>query len=171
MDSSHTPRTTIQFYEKIIDVIHRFSLSLSLSVRHQCIHIHARAHTHTRARARARAPLKLTQSGVWDGLPCLRHSHSHTKPLLTTKITVDQLLRACSSRGSEQAERHTAGLQLGRAEMLRGSSNSLSKDRPEHHRSDHLQEGWERTQLTFRHPWLGMICVQPDWFWYCLGGS
>ena len=49
--------------------------------------------------------------------------------------------------GTEQANRLvstadiTAGLQLGRAEMLRGLRNFLCKDRPEHHSTDHLKEG------------------------------
>ena len=34
----------------------------------------------------------------------------------------------------------TSGLQLGRAEVLRGLRNFLSMDRPEHHSIDHLEE-------------------------------
>ena len=34
----------------------------------------------------------------------------------------------------------TSGLQLGRAEVLRGLSNFLNMDRPEHHSTDRLKE-------------------------------
>ena len=34
----------------------------------------------------------------------------------------------------------TSGLQLGRAEVLRGLRNFLNMDRPEHHSIDHLKE-------------------------------
>ena len=48
--------------------------------------------------------------------------------------------------GNERADRLastadiTSGLQLGRAEVLRGLRNFLNMDRPEHHSNDHLKE-------------------------------
>ena len=48
--------------------------------------------------------------------------------------------------GNERADRLastadiTSGLQLGRAEVLRGLRNFLSTDKPEHHSIDHLKE-------------------------------
>ena len=45
-----------------------------------------------------------------------------------TKTSVDQLSDI------------TSGLQLGRAEVLRGLRNFLNMDRPEHHSIDHLKE-------------------------------
>ena len=48
--------------------------------------------------------------------------------------------------GNERADRLastadiTSGLQLGRAELLRGSRNFLSTDKPEHHSIDRLKE-------------------------------
>ena len=48
--------------------------------------------------------------------------------------------------GNKQADRLastadiTSGLQLGRAEVLRGLRNFLNMDRPEHHSTDHLKE-------------------------------
>ena len=51
--------------------------------------------------------------------------------------------------GNERADRLastadiTSGLQLGRAEVLRGLRNFLNTDRPEHYSTDHLKErGW-----------------------------
>ena len=38
----------------------------------------------------------------------------------------------------------TSGLQLGRAEVLRGLRNFLNMDRPEHHNIDRLKEGVEK---------------------------
>ena len=49
-------------------------------------------------------------------------------------------------RGNERADRLastadiTSGLQLGRAEMLRGLRNFLNTDKPEHHSIDRLKE-------------------------------
>ena len=48
--------------------------------------------------------------------------------------------------GNERADRLantaviTSGLQLGRAELLRGLKNFLNTDKPEHHSIDHLKE-------------------------------
>ena len=48
--------------------------------------------------------------------------------------------------GNERADRLastadiTSGLQLGRAEVLRGLRNFLNMDKPEHHSIDHLKE-------------------------------
>ena len=53
--------------------------------------------------------------------------------------------------GNERADRLastadiTSGLQLGRAEVLRGLRDFLNMDKPEHHSTDRLKErGWEK---------------------------
>ena len=52
--------------------------------------------------------------------------------------------------GNERADRLasttgvTTGLQLGRAELLRGLRNFVNMDRPEHHGTDRLKKGVEK---------------------------
>ena len=77
--------------------------------------------------------------------------------------------------GNERADRLTStadiisGLQLGRAEVLRGLRNFLSTDKPEHHSIDRLKERGvgERKRPTFHPPRPRTICVQPDKYWHC----
>ena len=63
-----------------------------------------------------------------------------------TKTSVDLLSWALRSQRNEWADRLastadiTSGLQLGRAEVLRGLRNFLNMDRPEHHSIDRLKE-------------------------------
>ena len=81
--------------------------------------------------------------------------------------------------GNERADRLastadiTSGLQLGRAEVLRGLRNFLSTDKPEHHSTDHLKErGVEKGSgriSTLQGP--RTICVQPDKYWHCFEGN
>ena len=64
------------------------------------------------------------------------------------------------------ADWHTAmhGLQLGRAELLRGLRTFLNMDRSEHHSIDHLKErGVEKG--SGRHSTL------QGWVWYCFEGN
>ena len=90
----------------------------------------------TDGESRCRTELSL----VRNGLPRLAHSHAQSS---ATKTSVD--LHAGVS-ASERADRLastgdiTSGLQLGRAEVLRGLRNFLNTDRPEHHSIDHLKE-------------------------------
>ena len=57
----------------------------------------------------------------------------------------------------------TSGLQLGRAEVLRGLRNFLNTDKPEHHSTDRPEgkRSGERKWPTFRPPRSRTICVQP----------
>ena len=70
--------------------------------------------------------------------------------------------------GNERADRPastadiTSGLQLGRAEVLRGLGHSLNMEGPEKHSVDRLKEkSGERKRSTFHPPRSGTICVQP----------
>ena len=78
--------------------------------------------------------------------------------------------------GNERADRLastadiTSGLQLGRAEVLRGLRNFLNMDRPEHHSIEGKRRG-ERNRPTFLPPRSRTICVQPDKYWHCLEGN
>ena len=67
----------------------------------------------------------------------------------------------------------TSGLQLGRAEVLRGLRNFISTDNPEHHSIDRLKE--RRVEKgSGRHSTLPRprtICVQPDKYWHCFEGN
>ena len=66
----------------------------------------------------------------------------------------------------------TSGLQLVRAEVLRGLRNFLSRDWPEHHSTDRLKEmSRERKRPTFHSSRSGTTCVQPDKHWYCFDGN
>ena len=86
------------------------------------------------------------EGGVWNGLPRLAHSHAQSS---ATKTSVDLLSWAARVSGNERADRLastadiTSGLQLGRAEVLRGLRNFLSTDKPEHHSTDRLKERGE----------------------------
>ena len=81
--------------------------------------------------------------------------------------------------GNERADRLastadiTSGLQLGRAEVLRGLRTFLSTDKPEHNSTDRLKErGVEKgSGLHFHPPRLRTICVQPDKYWHCFEGN
>ena len=81
--------------------------------------------------------------------------------------------------GNERADRLastadiTSGLQLGRAEVLRGLRNFLNMDRPEHHSIDRLngKRSGERKRPTFHPPRSRTICVQPDKYWHCFEGN
>ena len=78
--------------------------------------------------------------------------------------------------GNERADRLariadiTSGLQLGRAEVLRGLRNFLNLDRPEHQSPEGKRSG-ERKRPTFHPPRLRTICVQPDKYWHCFEGN
>ena len=67
----------------------------------------------------------------------------------------------------------TSGLQLGRAEVLRGLRNFLNTDKPEHHSIDRLKERGvgERKRPTFHPPRSRTICVQPGKYWHCFEGN
>ena len=67
----------------------------------------------------------------------------------------------------------TSGLQLGRAEVLRGLRNFLSTDKPEYYSIDRLKERGvgERKRPTFHPPRPRTICVQPDKYWHCFVGN
>ena len=84
-----------------------------------------------------------SKGGAWNGLPRLAHSHAQS---LATKTSVDLLSWARRISGNERADRLastadiTAGLQLGRAEVLRGLRNFLNTDKPKHHSIDRLKE-------------------------------
>ena len=77
--------------------------------------------------------------------------------------------------GNERADRLAStadiisGLQLGRAEVLRGLRNFLNMDRPEHHSTDRLSG--ERKRPTFHPPSSRTICVQPGKYWHCFVGN
>ena len=84
-----------------------------------------------------------TEHSVWNGLPDW-HTAMHS-------LRLQRLLWIyCSGRagvnGNERADRLactggiTSGLQLGRAEVLRGLRNCLNMDRPEHHSIDRPKE-------------------------------
>ena len=80
--------------------------------------------------------------------------------------------------GNERADRLastadiTSGLQLGRAEVLRGLRNFLNTDKPEHHSIDRLKErSGERKRPTFHPPRSTTICVQPGRYWHCFEGN
>ena len=81
--------------------------------------------------------------------------------------------------GNERADRLastadiTSGLQLGRAEVLRGLRNFLSTDKPEHHSIDPPEgkRSGERKRPTFHPPRPRTICVQPDKYWHCFEGN
>ena len=83
------------------------------------------------------------KGGVWNGLPRLAHSHAQSS---ATKTSVDLLSWARRVSENERAGRLastadiTSGLQLGRAEVLRGLRNFLNTDKPEHHIIDRLKE-------------------------------
>ena len=83
------------------------------------------------------------KDGAWNGLPRLAHSHA---PFLAAKTSVDPLPWACWSllEWTDDSLASTAditsGLQLGRAELLRGLRNFLNMDRPEHHSTDRPKE-------------------------------
>ena len=68
---------------------------------------------------------------------------------------------------------HHSGLQLGRAEVLRGLRDFLNMDRPEHHSTDRLKErgSGERKRPTLHPPRSETICVQPDKSWHCFHGK
>ena len=69
-------------------------------------------------------------------------------------------------------EPSTSGLQLGRAEVLRGLRNFLKTDRPEHHSIERLKKrSGERKPLTFHPPRSRTICVQPDKHWHYFKGN
>ena len=83
------------------------------------------------------------KGGVWNGLPDW-HTAMHS-------LQLRRLLWICCPghagvSGNERADRLastadiTSGLQLGRAEVLRGLRNFLSTDKPEHHNIDRLKE-------------------------------
>ena len=76
--------------------------------------------------------------------------------------------------GNERAERLavtadiTSGLQLGRAQVLRGLRNFLNMDRPKHHSTDRLKErGVEEGSGQHSRT----ICVQPGKYWHCFEGN
>ena len=81
------------------------------------------------------------KGGVWNGLPRLAMHSLRLQRFLWiygpghTRVG-----------GSERADRLantadiTCGLQLGRAEVLRGLRNFLNMDRPEHHSTHRLKE-------------------------------
>ena len=80
--------------------------------------------------------------------------------------------------GNERADRLastadiTSGLQLGRAEVLRGLRNFLNMDRPEHHSTDRLKErGVEKG--SGRHSTLQgrERSVFKDKYWHCFEGN
>ena len=81
--------------------------------------------------------------------------------------------------GNERADRLastadvTSGLQLGRAEVLRGLRNFFNMDRPEHHNIDRLRErGVERG--SSRHSTVTRwrtIRVQPEIYCHCFEGK
>ena len=81
--------------------------------------------------------------------------------------------------GNEQANRLanrvdiTSGLQLGRAEVLRGLRNFLNMDRPEHHSIDRLKEIGVETG-SGRHSTLQgreRSVFSPDKYWHCSKGN
>ena len=81
--------------------------------------------------------------------------------------------------GNERADRLastadiTSGLQLGRAEVLRGLRNFLNTGKPEHHSIDRPEgkRSGERKRSTFHPPRSTTICVQPGKYWYCFEGN
>ena len=83
------------------------------------------------------------KSGVWNGLPRLAHSHARS---LATRLLWIYCPVHTGVSGNERADRLTStaditsGLQLGRAEVLRGLRNFLNMDTPEHHCTDRLKE-------------------------------
>ena len=94
-------------------------------------------------------PVQNTGSGWNTGKNTGTVIRTGTQPYWASLPAVpgDLLPRACQSLwGNRQADRLAStaniifGLQLGRAEVLRGLRNFLNMDRPEHHRTDHLKE-------------------------------
>ena len=84
---------------------------------------------------------------VWNGLPRLAHSHAQSSDTKTSGIYCPG---HAGVSGNERADRLastadiTSGLQLGRAEVLRGLRNFLNTDKPEHHSNDRLKETVEK---------------------------
>ena len=80
---------------------------------------------------------------VRNGLPRLAHSHAQ---FLATQTSVDLLSWARRSQwewtGRQTAGKAdiTSGLQLGRAQVLRGLRNFLNIDRSQHHTTDRLKK-------------------------------
>ena len=81
--------------------------------------------------------------------------------------------------GNERADRLastidiTSGLQLGKAEVLRGLRKFLNMDGPDHHSIDRLRKtrSGERKRPTFHPPRSGTICVQPHKHLNCFEGN
>ena len=81
--------------------------------------------------------------GVWNGLPRLAHSHAQFR---LHRLLWIYCPGHAGVSGNELADRLASiadivsGLQLGRAEVLRGLRNFLNMDRPEYHSTDRLKE-------------------------------
>ena len=65
----------------------------------------------------------------------------------------------------------TSGLQLGRAEVLRGLRSFLNMDRPEHHSIGSLKERGVEKGSGGYSTLRGTICIQPDMPWLCSEGN
>ena len=81
--------------------------------------------------------------------------------------------------GNERADRLastadiTSGLQLGRAEVLRGLRLFLNMDKPEHHNMDRLKEECKKEAVDIPPSEVrnGLVCVQPDKLWHYFKGN
>ena len=128
---------TMEVEEAVTHAIHFYYTVASLPVWHTDYTCH---HSHRPNESPAK-------DGVWNGLPRLAHSHAQSS---ATKTSVDLLSWAHWSQRvwlwtghiNWQAQQIyiTSGLQLGRAEVLRGLTNFLNMDRPQHHCINHLKE-------------------------------
>ena len=80
--------------------------------------------------------------------------------------------------GNERADRLastadiTSGLQLNRAEVLRGLRNFLNTDKPEHHSIDRLKErGVEKEEWRKEAADIPPSKVENDLYWHCFAGN